>query len=187
MNFFNGIYTLQEIAIHNNLTDNEIRSITKMSQKEELNKIVNRFPLFKKFLPYCEPYIKDGKNFYAIPAYIYDTYMNTGFLLNLDIYDEESDVDKKEYWKYKVPIYLNIKPQENWDFANDLFSKLKGEDLWKLFLAGNARMNYYQDENVSIDQRIKYAIVEYMLKRPQFFTTDDFIDNPILHKKYSKK
>ena len=48
-------------------------------------------------------------------------------------------------------------------------------------------MNYYQDENTSIDQRIKYAIVEYMLKRPQFFTTDDFIDNPILHKKYKQK
>ena len=35
-----------------------------------------------------------------------------------------------------------------------------------------------------LDTRIKYAIVEYMMRRPQFFTTDDFIDNPLLHKQY---
>lgn len=187
MNFFNGLYTLQEIAIHHNFSENDIKSLTNLSKKEELDKIMIRFPQLKKFIPYCELYQKDNKKFYAMPAYIYDTYVNTGFLINIKNYDEESDINKKEYWQYNVPLYLNIKPQENLEFAKGIFNNLEDDEIWKLFLSGNARMNYYQDENTSIDQRIKYAIVEYMLKRPQFFTTDDFIDNPILHKKYKQK
>ena len=47
-------------------------------------------------------------------------------------------------------------------------------------------MDYYEGKNVELEQRIKYAIVEYMIRRPQFFTTEDFVDNKILHKKYNK-
>ena len=48
-------------------------------------------------------------------------------------------------------------------------------------------MDYYEGTRTDLEQRIKYAIVEYMLRRPQFFSTEDFVDNPILHKKYKKK
>ena len=58
--------------------------------------------------------------------------------------------------------------------------------IWDLFLSGSARMDYYEGKKTSLEQRIKYAIVEYMLKRPQFYTTEDFVDNEILHKKYNK-
>jgi len=48
-------------------------------------------------------------------------------------------------------------------------------------------MDYYQGKSTKLQQRIKYAIVEYMMKRPQFFTTEDFVENKILVKKYKKK
>jgi hypothetical protein len=48
-------------------------------------------------------------------------------------------------------------------------------------------MDYYGGENIPLEQRIKYAIVEYMTRRPQFFTTEDFVENKILYKKYNKK
>ena len=48
-------------------------------------------------------------------------------------------------------------------------------------------MNYYQGIDIKLEQRIKYAIVEYMMKRPQFFNTNDFVENEILIKKYRRK
>ena len=47
-------------------------------------------------------------------------------------------------------------------------------------------MDYYEGKHLSLEQRIKFAIVEYMMKRPQFYNTEDFVDNEILHKKYNK-
>ena len=47
-------------------------------------------------------------------------------------------------------------------------------------------MDYYEGESVTLEQRIKYAIVEYMIRRPQFFTTEDFVENEILYKNYRK-
>ena len=191
INFFNSLYTLQEIARHNNYGSKELSLLSRYSNKKQLNKISEKFPQLRKFLLYCESYKKDGKFFYALPAYIYDTYITTGFLPDMNQYDRKHNIDKKEYWKYNPFISLDIKPQEGWEFAEKLFGEsvdqLQNDDVWKIFLAGCARMDYYQDENTDIEQRIKYAIVEYMLKRPQFFTTDDFIDNPVLHKKYTKK
>ena len=94
------------------------------------------------------------------------------------------DKNKLEYWQYIPPICFNINPNEGFEFAEKLFNTT---DIWNLFLSGSARMDFYQGEKVSLEQRIKYAIVEYMIRRPQFYTTDDFVDNPILHKKYKKK
>ena len=48
-------------------------------------------------------------------------------------------------------------------------------------------MDYYEGKNTSLEQRIKYAIVEYMVRRPQFYSTEDFVDNKVLHKKYKKE
>lgn len=191
MNFFDGIYTLQEIAIHHNFCDNDVKIISKLSNKKNINKISSRFPMLKKFVPYCELYNFDNKYFYGMAAYIYDTYKKTGFLIDIGLYDLKHDINKKEYWQYNPSISLDLKPQDDWQFAENFFkdkdNKINSDDIWKIFLAGCARMDYYQHENTDIQKRIKYAIVEYMLKRPQFFTTDDFIDNPILHKKYEKK
>lgn len=190
MNFFKGIYTLQEIAIHHNFCENDIRILSKLSAKKDINKISTKFPVLKKFIPYCELYKLSSKYFYGMPAYIYDTYTTTGFLIDIGLYDTKHDINKKEYWEYNPSITLDLKPQEGWEFAKEIFKgkdyNVSQEDIWSIFLAGCARMDYYQNENTDIQQRIKYAIVEYMLKRPQFFTTDDFIDNPILHKKYKK-
>ena len=54
-------------------------------------------------------------------------------------------------------------------------------------MSGSARMNYYEEKDTDLEQRIKYAIVEYMVRRPQFYSIDDFYDNEILHRKYGKK
>ena len=111
-------------------------------------------------------------------------YGENGILPHLNNYDINPDVDKLEYWQYIPPICFNINPNEGFEFAEKLFNTT---DIWNLFLSGSARMDFYQGEKVSLEQRIKYAIVEYMIRRPQFYTTDDFVDNPILHKKYKKK
>ena len=79
---------------------------------------------------------------------------------------------------------FEIDPNSGFDFAKDIF---KDCDIWNLFLSGCARMNYYQGKSTKLQDRIKYAIVEYMMKRPQFFTTEDFVENEVLIKKYRKK
>lgn len=79
---------------------------------------------------------------------------------------------------------FEINPETNFDFAKKIFPNC---NLWNLFLSGCARMDYYEGEDVTLEQRIKYAIVEYMIRRPQFFTTEDFVENEILHRKYKKE
>lgn len=191
INFFNTLYTLQELGIHQGFGSKELSLLSRFSNKKQINKIYEKFPKLRKFLPFCESYRKDNKFFYALPAYVYDTYIYTGFLIDINQYDKTHNLNKRNYWQYNPFISLDLKPQEDWDFAKEAFktkgTDAKDDDIWKIFLAGCARMDYYQDDTTEIQRRIKYAIVEYMLKRPQFFTTDDFIDNPILHKKYSKK
>lgn len=191
LNFFKGLYTLQEIAIHHNFDEKDIKLLSQYSTRKQLNKIAIKFPQLSKFIPYCEGYRKGKRYFYAMPAYLYDTYCATGFLVDMNNYDTKHDANKKEYWRYNPSISLDLKPQEDWEFAEKLFEKkgdiVENDDVWKIFLAGCARMDFYQGQETSVQQRIKYAIAEYMLKRPQFFTTDDFVDNPILHKKYSKE
>lgn len=190
MNFFNSLYTLQDIAIHHNLNSKDLRAITKYSNNKDLQSITKKCPFFRKFVKYCKSYETEDGNVYAIPAYIYDLYTDTGLLIDIDLFDRKQDKSKLNYWEYNPFINLELDLTTGWSFAKSVYknkdSKIKDEDIWKMFLAGCARMDYYQNEEVDIEQRIKYAIVEYMLKRPQFFTTDDFIDNPILHKKYEK-
>ena len=93
-------------------------------------------------------------------------------------------IETIEYWQYINPPFFEINPEEGFEFANELY---QGCDIWNLFLSGSARMNYYEEKDTDLEQRIKYAIVEYMVRRPQFYSIDDFYDNEILHRKYGKK
>lgn len=184
MNYFNGLYTLIEIALNNNVTGNRLGFLRKELNEKNIAKILEDFPEIKKFIPYCKWYIIEGQNMLCMSAYMYDMYTETGILPDLNNYDINPDVDKLEYWQYIPPICFNINPNEGFEFAEKLFDTT---DIWNLFLSGSARMDFYQGEKVSLEQRIKFAIIEYMIRRPQFYTTDDFVDNPILHKKYKKK
>jgi hypothetical protein len=111
-------------------------------------------------------------------------YKDTGILPNLDNYDYNPDRDRLEHWQYVNPLIFEINPETGFEFAKDIF---KDCNIWSLFLSGSARMNFYEGVDISLEQRIKYAIIEYMVRRQQFYTTEDFIDNPILHKKYKKE
>lgn len=184
MNFINNLYTLIEIGINNNFSDDDIKKLSYLMNKKNVDKISNKFPLLKIFIPYCDWYIINNKNVLAMSAYIYDLYKNTGILPDLGNYDLEPNIEKLEHWQYINPYIVEINPNNGFDFAKKYFDNC---DIWNLFLSGNARMNYYQGENTKLEDRIKYAIVEYMLKRPQFFNTDDFVENQVLLKKYRKK
>lgn len=183
INFFGNLYTLIEIAINNNYDLNEIRKLTNYMDKKDTEKIKENFPELSKFIPYCNWYELKGKNILAISAYIYDLYKETGLLPDLGNYDFEPDINKLEHWEYINPYVYEINPNDGFEFAEKLFDA----DIWNLFLSGNARMNFYEGRDIKLEQRIKYAIVEYMLKRPQFFNTEDFVENKILTKKYNIK
>ena len=184
MNYFNSLYTLPEIAINNNIEQSRLSSLSYYMNKKEITKIVEKFPEISKFIPYCNWYSIQGNNVLAISAYVYDFYKDTGLLPNLQDYDINPDKEKLEHWQYVNPLVYEMNPETGFEFAKDIF---KDCNIWNLFLAGCARMNYYEGVDIELQQRIKYAIVEYMVRRPQFFTTEDFVDNPILHKKYNKK
>lgn len=184
MNYFEGLYTFTEIAINYNMLQENITKLVRFLDKKEIDKIKEFFPELAKFIPYSDWYIVQGKNMLCIPAYFYDTYQATGLLPNLENFDKNPDSSKLEHWQYINPIMFEINPNDGFDFAKKLYPDC---DVWNLFLSGCARMDYYGGENVSLEQRIKYAIVEYMIRRPQFFTTEDFVENEILHKKYKKE
>ena len=184
MNYFDSLYTFIEIAINNNIDKSRISSLSYYLNKKDIEKIKENFPEISKFIPYCKWYSIQGKNMLAMSAYIYDMYKDTGILPNLDNYDINPDIERLEYWQYVNPMMFEINPETQFEFAKNIY---KDCDIWSLFLSGCARMNYYEGTNIDLEQRIKYAIVEYMIRRQQFFTTEDFIDNPLLHKKYKKE
>lgn len=184
MNYLDGLYTLFEIAINMNVPQNDIPKLAKLLYAKETEKIEESFPKLAIFIPYCDWYVVQGKNMLCIPAYFYDAYQATGLLPNLDNFDKNPNVKKLEHWQYTNPIMFEINPESGFEFAKKIYPDC---NLWNLFLSGCARMNYYEGEDVSLEQRIKYAIVEYMIRRPQFFTTEDFVENEILHKKYNKE
>lgn len=184
MNYFDSLYTLIEIAINHNINGGKLTALSKFLNEKELDKIKKEFPELEKFIPYCNWYIIQGRNMLAMSAYVYDVYKQTGLLPNYNDVDINPDTNKLEHWEYINPIVFEINPESGFDFAEDMF---KGCDIWNLFLSGSARMNYYTEENTSLEQRIKYAIVEYMARRPQFYNTEDFVDNEIFHKKYKKR
>lgn len=184
MDYFEGLYTFVEIAIHNNIPQDDIAILARLLNNKEIDKIQEKFPQLDRFIPFCDWYIVQGKNMLCVPAYYYDTYQATGLLPNLENFDFNPDVSRLEHWQYINPIMFEINPETGFDFAKKLFPEC---NLWNLFLSGCARMNYYEGKDISLEQRIKYAIAEYMIRRPQFFTTEDFVDNKILHKKYNKK
>ncbi len=184
MNYFDGLYTFIEIAINNNIPEDDISTLTRLLNNKDIEKIQEKFPKLARFIPYCDWYIVQGKNMLCVPAYYYDTYQATGLLPNLENFDINPDVSKLEHWQYINPIMFEINPETGFEFAKQFFPDC---NLWNLFLSGCARMNYYEGKEISLEQRVKYAIVEYMIRRPQFFTTEDFVENEILHKKYNKK
>ena len=181
--FFGNLYTLLEIGINNNYELSQLKKLAEYMNKKNIDKIILTFPELKKFIPYCNWYILEERNILAMSAYIYDLYKETGLLPDIENYDLEPDINKLEHWEYINPYVYEINPNNGFDFAEEIFYC----DVWNLFLAGNARMNFYERKNVKLEQRIKYAIVEYMLKRPQFFNTDDFVENKILSEKYNIK
>lgn len=183
MNYFNNLYTLIEIAINNNIDKSRLSVLTRFMNKKDIEAIRRNFPELKKFLPYCNWYSIQGKNMLAMAAYVYDLYKESGLLPDLDNYDINPDINKLEHWQYINPIVFEINPETGFDFAKGIFPDC---DVWNLFLSGSARMDYYEGKSTSLEQRIKYAIVEYMVRRTQFYSTNDFVDNEILHKKYKK-
>lgn len=183
MNYFNNLYTLIEIAINNNIDKSRLSVLTRFMNKKDIEAIRRNFPELKKFLPYCNWYSIQGKNMLAMAAYVYDLYKESGLLPDLKNYDINPDINKLEHWQYINPIVFEINPETGFDFAKGIFPDC---DVWNLFLSGSARMDYYEGKSTSLEQRIKYAIVEYMVRRTQFYSTNDFVDNEILHKKYKK-
>ena len=158
-----------------------------MGDADDSYNFLEVMPILEKFKPFIFLTKIKGKKVYVISAKIFDNYLYTGLLPDKNTEYRVPDISKKEYWEYDSSYMYELNTKENWEFALDYFkdANIESEDIWNIFLAGCARINYYQDSDVSIDQRIKYALMEYMIRRPQFFTTDDFIDNPILHKKYN--
>lgn len=184
MNYFDSLYTLVEIAINNNIEQTKLGALSRHLNNKEVDIIKEKFPEIAKFIPYCKWYVIQDRNMLAMSAYVYDLYRDTGLLPNLENYDINPDTEKLEHWQYVNPLIFEINPESQFEFAKNIF---KDCNIWNLFLSGCARMNYYEGENTDLEQRIKYAIVEYMIRRPQFFTTEDFVENPVLHKKYNKK
>ena len=184
MKFLGNLYTLIEIGINNNFEKKSLQVLSYYMNKKDVEKITENFPTLAKFIPYCNWYVLNNRNILAMSAYVYDLYKDVGFLPDLENYDLEPSKEKLEHWQYINPYIIELNPNEGFEFAKEFYDKC---DIWNLFLAGSARMDYYQNEETKIEQRIKYAIVEYMLKRPQFFTTDDFVENEVLLKKYKKE
>lgn len=183
MNYFNNLYTLLEIAINHNITDNKLATLSFFLNKKDIKSVKQKFPELSKFIPYCKWYVIQDRNVLAMSAYIYDVYKDTGLLPNLENYDINPDIERLEHWQYVNPLMFEINPDTQFEFAKQIYTDC---NLWNLFLSGCARMNYYEGQNIDLEQRIKFAIVEYMMRRPQFFSTEDFVDNPVLHKKYNK-
>lgn len=184
MNYFGNLYTLIEIAINNSIEQGRLNVLTKYLNNKDLDKIKEKYPELIRFIPYCKWYVIQGKNMLAMSAYLYDIYKETGLLPNLEDVDINPDINKLEHWQYINPLTFEINPESGFEFAKKVFPDC---DIWNLFLSGSARMDYYEEKNVTLEQRIKYAIVEYMIRRPQFYSTEDFVDNEILHKKYGKE
>ncbi len=184
MNYFGNLYTLIEIAINNNISEGDLIALSRFLNNKDLYSIKEKYPELSKFIPYCKWYVIQGRNVLAMSAYLYDIYKQTGLLPNIKDVDINPSTEKLEHWEYINPLVFEINPEEGFEFAEKIFENC---NIWNLFLSGSARMDYYEGKNVTLEQRIKYAIVEYMMRRPQFYTTEDFVDNEILHKKYKKK
>lgn len=182
MNYFGNLYTLIEIAINNNIDGANLGTLNKYLNNKDVYNIKEKFPELAKFIPYCDWYMIQGRNMLAMSAYVYDIYKQTGLLPNLNDIDINPDINKLEHWQYINPLIFEINPEKDFEFAKNIYDC----DIWNLFLSGSARMDYYEEKNTTLEQRIKYAIVEYMMRRPQFYNTEDFVDNKVLHKKYKK-
>ena len=116
MKFINNLYTLIEIGINNNYTENQLKQLSLIMNKKNLNEIREIFPELTKFLPYCNWYIINNKNVLAMSAYIYDMYKNVGLLPDLENYDMDSSIEKLEHWQYINPYMFEINPARICDF-----------------------------------------------------------------------
>lgn len=179
-NILRYFYTLQEIAEAINCSEEEKREISFYSRFRNLDEIVNHVPILGKFKKYIQKVKVQGKEIFVINSKIFDSYMSTGILKDVGDDINETSTSKKEYWQYTPSSTYEMTTKDEWGFALDYFKSkdenIEEEDIWNIFLAGNARMDYLQDSKTTISQRIKYAIMEYMMRRPQIFYSSDFLD-----------
>lgn len=57
MNYFDNLYTLNEIAINHNFSRGKLSNLSTFMNKKDIEKIKKNFPELTKFLPYCRWYI----------------------------------------------------------------------------------------------------------------------------------
>ena len=172
-------YTLSEIAIALNYTLEQRNAISFYARTRDLDKIIAAVPDLSKFKAYLQYMTINGKGIYVINAEVFDLYLETGILKDLGEDLKEADINKKEYWQYNSSSTFEFNTKDEWDFGIEYFknkdSNIEQEDIWNIFLAGCARMDYEQEKSTPISQRIKYALMEYMIKRPQFFNSNDYL------------
>ena len=183
MRYLSNLYTFIEIGLNHGLEKGQLGEISHLLNDKNVAKVKEKYPELAKFIPYCKWYVIKDRNMLAMSAYMYDVYKETGILPNRENFDFNPDTERLEHWQYNNPLSFEINPETQFEFAQQYFPDC---NIWNLFLAGCARMNYYAGTKTDLEQRIKFAIVEYMMRRKQFFTPEDFIDNPVLHKKYNK-
>ena len=54
MNYFEGLYTFIEIAIHNNIPQNDMKKLVRFVKNKQKEKIEENFPQLAKFIPDCD-------------------------------------------------------------------------------------------------------------------------------------
>ena len=94
MKFINNLYTLLEIGINNNFSNEKLKRLSYLMQIKDINRISEEYPDLQKFIPYCSWYIISDRNVLAMSAYIYDLYRDTGMLPDIENYDLEPSIDK---------------------------------------------------------------------------------------------
>lgn len=57
MNYFDNLYTLNEIAINHNILHGRLSILSRFMNEKDIEKIRKNFPELVKFLPYCKWYI----------------------------------------------------------------------------------------------------------------------------------
>lgn len=182
-NLLNYFYTIEEIAIALNFNEEEQGIVSYYSKTKKIDNLYEEVPKLAKFKPYIRTIYIDKKMIYVISAITFDLYIKTGLLPDRGTDVKEPDKNKREYWQYNSANTYELCTKDEWGFALDYFqskdANITEDDIWNIFLAGCARIDYTQGSTTTISQRIKYAIMEYMLKRPQFFNTSDFVEGTL--------
>ena len=56
-NFISNLYTLLEIGINNNYKTEQLKRLSFLMNKKDIDRISIEYPLLQKFIPYCSWYI----------------------------------------------------------------------------------------------------------------------------------